>query len=257
MPSFPVPGAVLDVSETGPQDAPVALVLHGVTASRAVDAASGFTWPDAIVNHRVIGYDARGHGRSTGRAQPEDYAWPALARDLLALADHYSPDRPVDAIGSSMGAATILHAALLAPERFGRLVLAIPPTAWSTRAEQQRNYERGADLVQRHGLERYAALTRVGSPPPAMGAQWPDPDVTEELLPAILRGAAASDLPEPYELASIRQPTLVLAWVEDPGHPLTTADQLTDLLPHAQLRIAQTPQDVAGWPSLAAAFLAS
>ncbi len=36
--------------------------------------------------------------------------------------------------GSSMGCATSIYAALLAPERMKALVLVIPPTAWETRA---------------------------------------------------------------------------------------------------------------------------
>jgi len=37
---------------------------------------------------RTLRYDARGHGRPTGQALPEDYAWARLADDLLALLDH-------------------------------------------------------------------------------------------------------------------------------------------------------------------------
>lgn len=255
MPTFDAGTAQLDVSFGGHPAGPVALTLHGVTSSRANDEASGFDWPTALHAHRVVSYDARGHGRSTGRPAPEDYEWSRLAGDLIALADEYSPDAPVDAIGASMGAATILHAVLQRPDRFRRLVLVIPPTAWATREAQADSYRDGADLIERYGMARFNAVRRLTAPPPAAAPESPDPDVEESLLPSILRGAALSDLPEPYELARIDQQVLILAWIDDLGHPLSTAERLADLIPHAQIRVAQDHDDVLTWPTLADEFL--
>lgn len=255
MPIFDAGTAQLDVSLDGHPAGPVAILLHGLSSSRANDAAAGLDWSRALGAHRVVSYDARGHGRSTGRSVPEDYAWSALADDLIALADTYSPDHPVDVIGTSMGTGTILHAVLSRPDRFRRLVLALPPTAWATRAAQQDLYRDGADFVERNGMARFVAAGKLVEPPPAVPDGWPDPDVNEDVLPAILRGAALSDLPEPFELAAVSQPTLVLAWVDDPGHPLATAERLADLIPHATLRIAQDPDDLAEWPAIAGEFL--
>jgi pimeloyl-ACP methyl ester carboxylesterase len=72
----------------------------------------------------------------------------------------------------------------------------------------------------------------------------------------VLRGAAASDLPAPDELATIAQPALVLAWDGDEGHPLSTAERLAALLPRAELHVATHLRDVLGWPTQVAAFLA-
>ena len=84
---------------------PVVVALHGLSSSRgSEDAAGFFDWsPVARAGRSLVRYDARGHGRSTGRAEPDDYAWSALADDLFALLDVVSPDEPVDAIGVSMG----------------------------------------------------------------------------------------------------------------------------------------------------------
>jgi hypothetical protein len=51
-------------------------------------------------------------------------------------------------------------------------------------------------------------------------------------------------------VARIDVPTTILAWVDDPGHPLSTAESLALLLPHATLSVARTPGDVEAWPEV-------
>ncbi|NED68553.1 alpha/beta hydrolase, partial [Streptomyces sp. SID10244] len=75
------------------------------------------------------------------------------------LLDVAAPGEPVDAIGASMGAATIVYAALAEPDRFRRLVLVTPPTIWGTRRAMATERLESADLIDRHGL---AAFERVG-----------------------------------------------------------------------------------------------
>src|SRR5918912_643253 len=101
--------AALDVHDAG-EGTPVVL-LHGLTAthryvvmgSRALERSG----------HRVIAYDARGHGRSDP-AEPYDYG--ALAGDLERVLDERGIDRAVLA-GASMGAHTLVRFALANPER--------------------------------------------------------------------------------------------------------------------------------------------
>jgi len=81
-------------------------------------------------------------------------------------------------------------------------------------------------------------------------------DIPEELLPFVLRGAAASDLPAPDEIATIDRPALILAWDGDPGHPVSTAERLAGLLPRAELHVATRLRDVLNWPTQVADFLA-
>ena len=67
----------------------------------------------------VIGVDLLGHGTAPKPHDPAEYA------DLTTRIVDALPDRgPVDAIGFSMGAMTLLELAMRAPERFGRLVVA-------------------------------------------------------------------------------------------------------------------------------------
>ena len=241
-------------------DGPPFVWAHGLTSSRANEASGGlFDWTPVVDGgHRVIRYDARGHGESGGPVDPEAYRWPQLAADLLALLDELEVEH-TSAGGASMGCATLLHAAVRAPERFERLVLVIPPTAWATRADQAEQYEGSARYVEAKGK---AAWMEVASEAPraAIFADLPafpfTADIPEDLLPSVLRGAAASDLPDPDAVAGLTQPVLVLAWAGDPGHPVSTAERLVALLPDAELQVATHVRDVLGWPRQVASFLA-
>jgi len=253
-----IAGAEIASSDRG--SGPLTVYAHGLTASRAVDQRLGWMdWSPLVASgRRLIAYDARGHGASGGSPASELYTWPHLAGDLLDLLDAWGAQNPVSAIGSSMGTGTILHAALRAPERFDRLVLTAPPTAWETRAAQAGMYLTAADMVDQRGIGFFAELAGQ-APRPAVFADLaeypPTPDVPADLLPSVLRGAAASDLPDRDALRGVVQPTLILAWADDPGHPVSTAERLADLLPDARLEVAHTPADLRRWGDLAAAFL--
>jgi pimeloyl-ACP methyl ester carboxylesterase len=231
--------------------------LHGLTGSRAADDATGAfdAGPLVRAGRRVLRYDARGHGSSGGEKVESDYVWPNLAHDLLALLDTVDAEQ-VSGVGSSMGTATLLHAVLLAPDRFDRLVLTCPPTAWASRAAQSGVYRAGALFVERNGMEAFVRGMRAQPRPPVLAGSPPGPvDVDEALLPSVLRGAAASDLPAPERIAEIRTPTSVLAWDGDPGHPVSTAERLHELIPGSALYVARTPAELRTWQARSAAFL--
>ena len=256
-----VPGAALDHDvQEGDPGRPVVVALHGLTSSRAAEDATGyFGWSAVAAGGRtLVRYDARGHGRSTGRAEPADWAWTALADDLLALLDAVSPGAPVDAIGVSMGVGTILTAAVRAPGRFRRLALVIPPTAWGTRAAQAEMYGASARFVEERGL---AAFVRGAAAMPVLpiltegGWEPTPPDVAEALLPTVLRGAATADLPAPEDVAALRHETLLLPWTDDPGHPVSTSQRLAELLPHAELEVTTSAEQLRAVGARVAAFL--
>ena len=232
---------------------------HGLTSSRASEDRLPLLRWDTITDagRQVVRYDAAGHGETGGPTDPSAYEWPQLATDLLALLDQLGLER-VDVGGASMGCATTLHAAVRTPERFDRLVLVIPPTAWDTRAVQADQYRASADLAERDGKAAWLAAAAAG-PRPALLADLPPvppaADISEELLPSVLRGAAASDLPSPDEIAALEHPALILAWAGDPGHPESTAHRLDELLPNSEVRVASQLEDLFGWSAAIAAFL--
>jgi len=73
----------------------------------------------------------------------------------------------------------------------------------------------------------------------------------------VLRGAALSDLPELDRIAELPTPTLILAWKQDPSHPLSTSHALADSLSNAELHVAESFDDIRGWSSRVRAFLAA
>lgn len=251
-----LPGAELAYDVAGDRG-PLVVQLHGLTSSRRRDAQLGLDLGRALDDARVLRYDARGHGASTGDGEPSSYRWDALAGDLLALLDAVAPGERVHGVGPSMGTGTLLHAAVRDPERFASLTLVVPPTAGATRAAQAETYRRNAELVEREGTRALVALGSAAPVPPALAdAPTTSPAVVEALLPTVLRGAASTDLPDARELRRITAPTLVLAWAGDPAHPLSTADRLRDLLPGSRMVIARAPHEIMAWPAIFAEHVA-
>lgn len=98
---------------------PVVLV-HGWGGSFAT-TWQGPGWEALLqdAGRTVIGVDLLGHGSAPKPHDPEAYA------DLTTrLLEAMPSDGPVDAIGFSLGAGTLLELAARAPERFSRLVVA-------------------------------------------------------------------------------------------------------------------------------------
>ncbi|PWI16159.1 alpha/beta hydrolase [Streptomyces sp. Act143] len=99
-------GARLHVEVHGPEGAPAVVLAHGWTCSTAFWAAQ---IRDLAVDHRVVAYDQRGHGRSP--ASPACSA-DALADDLEAvLAATLAPGEKAVIAGHSMGGMTVMAAA--------------------------------------------------------------------------------------------------------------------------------------------------
>lgn len=241
---------------------------HGLLGSLAIeDRLDWFQWTTFPPNVRLVRYDARGHGQSQASHKPDDYHWRNLGQDMLAVADAVD-ERYFIAGGASMGCATALYAALQAPGRIQGLVLAIPPTAWEKRAPQRERYQRMARLG---GLLGGRLLARTASGkldellPPWMIAAEPEKiqatnaalaAMNGRTLASLLRGAALTDLPVRDALASLREiPTLILAWVDDPVHPVGSAEELHRLLPKSELYIAKDYADFKTLPQRMRRFI--
>lgn len=253
-------GTRLDYDDTG--EGPLAVYAHGAPLSREVEAGLGmFSWEpvERLPTHRFVRYDARGHGASTGRPNPADYRFDRFAKDLVALLGHLGGEAPVTGMGSSLGCATVLHAALQQPLLLDRLVLLIPPTAWETRPAQAVSCRKVADLVEQRGAEILTALTAATRVPPSLAGVpgYPPREcgVEGDLVPAVYRGLADSDLPDRDALAQLTQPALLLALADDPVHPLSTAQQLAAILPGARLHVSSDSADIATWGERIARFL--
>ena len=255
--------ARLAYSVDGDGDGTPAVVAHSFLASRHLEDTLGvFDWsPVREGGHPLVRFDARGHGESSGGTDEQEYRWPALADDLLAVLDAARPTGTVaDGIGESTGCGSLLWAVVRAPERFRRLVLVIPPTIGEERHEQAQIYMAGASLIELRGAEAWARLVDNFPPVPLLDqggwARARGVPVSLDVLPSVLRGAAQSDMPADEVLAAVQQPTLVLAWRSDPNHPDASAAHLADVLPRSEVEIAEQPDDVRGWGERVARFLA-
>lgn len=257
---FHADGATIAYQVSGSGGPPVAYA-HGVLLSRAAVRGLGIFDLEAVADgRRLLLYGQRGHGHSTGRPQPEYHTFEQAGVDLLDLLTAAGFEEPVDFAGSSLGAAAALYAVLVAPQRFRRLVLLIPPAAWEGGNRPVRQwYLDTADEIDDIGASAWRQRW-AQAPPLPIFADYPpgrfSPDVGDEVAAAALRGVAGSDLPAPAALATINQPALILAWVDDPQHPLATARELARLIPRATVRVAHTLDEVKTWTGVAKAFLA-
>ena len=241
---------------------------HGLFVSRRMERWLRLAdWTAVRRGRRFLEYDARGHGLTGGRLVSDDYVWPNLARDLLAFADILSPGDPVDFIGASMGTGTLLWSAVTAPHRFKRLVLTLPSTAWQTRPAQAVFYRELAAIAETDGKDAVIARLTGDSPPPVLAERFAEladspeappstlPDISSELLPWVIRGAADSDYPDPEAVSALAQPVLILAEAGDPSHPESTARRLHELLPQSELHIASHLPEMRAWGDRIDAFL--
>ncbi|MEP7288765.1 MAG: alpha/beta hydrolase [Chloroflexota bacterium] len=240
---------------------------HGLMGSMSLDDMTPwFKWDQLTDTINLVRYDARGHGQSEASYTPEDYHWFNLARDMLALADQVGFDQFVVG-GQSMGCATSIYAALAAPERLNGLVLMNPPTAWETRDAQSSVYDQMADLIDVKGIDFLIGLMQQQPMVPAWQLEaFPNTNTSfadylksfnPKALAQILRGAKLCNLPPREDLRVLKMPALILAWVDDPTHPLSSAEELARLLPNSRLVIGKNAAEVATWMQQIREFVTS
>lgn len=114
-------GTAIHVEVAGPERAPTIVMAHGFSLNCAM---WHYQIRDLPPQHRLVTYDARGHGRSD-KARKGDWSLEALARDMeAAIRAHGGPD-PVALLGHSMGGMTVLKFCELFPELIGTKVGAL------------------------------------------------------------------------------------------------------------------------------------
>jgi 3-oxoadipate enol-lactonase len=234
-------GVVLSGEQSG--EGPPVVLLHGLSATRRYVVMGSHALERA--GHRVIAYDARGHGRSSP-APAREYGYERLSADLARVLDAAGVDRALLA-GASMGAHTALAFVLAQPERVAALALVTPayePDRASTAAELAR-WDALAAGLREGGVEGFVAAYDLASSPPA----WRETIATvlRQRLAAHEHPEAVADALEvvprsrPFEqmadLGSISVPTLVVASRDeaDPGHPLATGERYARAIAGARL----------------------
>ncbi len=120
------------VEASAGDDAPLVIAIHGFPDSRETFAS---LVPSLVAaGRRVVVPTLRGYAPS-GLARSGRHHALGVADDVLWLADHLSPGRPVELIGHDWGALAAFNAVARAPQRFAKLVtMSVPhPAAMMSR----------------------------------------------------------------------------------------------------------------------------
>jgi pimeloyl-ACP methyl ester carboxylesterase len=237
-------------------EGPPVVLLHGLTATRRyVVMGSGALERGG---HRVIAYDARGHGRSSPAPAREAYTYDDLGADLLAVLDDRDIGRAVLA-GASMGAHTLLWAALHAPERVAGLVVITPAYDPAVQDDEARlsRWDALADGLERGGVEGFVAAYGRPNVPESWQetvlkvarqrlSEHEHPQAVADALRAVPRSRpfAAID-----DLRTISAPTAVVASSDepDPGHPQAVGEAYAAAIPEAKLVLDEPGRSPIAW----------
>jgi pimeloyl-ACP methyl ester carboxylesterase len=246
-------GVRLSAERTG-SGTPIVL-LHGLTATRRYLLMGSRALERS--GHRVIAYDARGHGHSSPAPTPEAYTYELLAGDLQVVLDRLEIERAVLA-GASMGAHTALRFALEQPDRVLALGLITPAFDPDTHGEDSYvSWDRLAQGLRAGGAEGFVDAYDLDQ----------IPERFRETVAKVLRQRmAAHDHPlavadalqavprsRPFkrwgELQSVGVPTVVIASRDeaDPTHPLAVSERYAAAIPGAKLTVEEPGSSPIAW----------
>jgi pimeloyl-ACP methyl ester carboxylesterase len=232
------------------------VLLHGLTATRRYVVMGSRALERS--GHRVVAYDARGHGHSSPAPERAAYTYEDLGLDLQAVLDARGIKRAVLA-GASMGAHTLLWLALNAPERTAGLVVITPAYDPATQEGEERlqRWDALADGLERGGVEGFIAA----SGRPDVPDEWQETvlKVTRQRLEAHDHPEAVADAlravprSRPFgqidELGSISVPTAIVASNDtvDPGHPQAVGEAYAAAIPGARLVLDDPGRSPVAW----------
>jgi pimeloyl-ACP methyl ester carboxylesterase len=220
------------------------VLLHGLTATRRYVVMGSRALERS--GHRVIAYDARGHGRSTPAPNRQAYAYELLAADLRAVLDALGIERAVLA-GASMGAHTAVRFALSHPDRVRALGLITPSydSSLSNTAAVFAGWDALARGLREGGVEGFVRAYPLAEVP----ERWrgtveqvlrqrlsahEHPHAVADALEAVPRSRPFAEF---VELSAIDVPVVVVASRDeaDPGHPLAIGERYVEAIPRARL----------------------
>lgn len=247
-------GVRLAVADDG-EGVPVVL-LHGLTATRRYVVMGSRSLERS--GHRIIAYDARGHGASTPAASPQAYGYPELADDLRAVMDGLEIERAVLA-GASMGAHTLLRFALDAPERVAGVVVITPAYEPEENDDPARlaRWDALADGLRTGGVEGFVKAYGDPGVPAAMKetvikvirqrlALHAHPAAVADALQAVPRSRPFGDV---SDLGALSMPVTVVASGDeaDPGHPQAVGEAYARAIPGAELVLDEPGRSPVAW----------
>ncbi len=256
---FTVTRGEVTLAGTDAGDGPPVVLAHGLTATRryVVMGSSAL----ARGGHRVLAYDARGHGVSSPAERPEAYRYEDLGADLEAVLDHAGAQRAVLA-GASMGAHTLVWLALQRPERVAGLVIITPAFSGTEDSDPQRlaHWDALSDGLRQGGIDGFVAAYDGGGRG-GLPERWREtvikvirqrlaahqhPDAVADALRAVPRSRPFDAL---EDLGAIAVPTVVVASNDeaDPEHPQAVGEAYADAIPDARLITDEPGRSPVAW----------
>ncbi len=239
----------LYVTDTG--SGPPVVLLHGLTATHRYVVMGSRSLERS--GHRVVAYDARGHGAS----EPgEGYGYDALTDDLRRVMDDLGIERAVLA-GASMGAHTLLRLALSDPQRVAGLVV-ITPAFHPESPPGLSRWDALAAGLRTGGVEGF--VEAYGDPGAADGfsetvlkvvrqrlAQHEHPAAVADALQQVPRSAPFDGLQALADLPDV--PAVVVGDRDepDPGHPLWVAEAYAQAIAGARLVVEDQGASPIAW----------
>ena len=225
-------------------EGPPIVLCHGITATRRYVHHGSRALERA--GHRVIAYDARGHGESDPAPAEEGYGYPRLVDDLERVIAAEVGEGPFVLAGHSMGAHTAVAYALRHPDRLTGLVLIGPTYAGETSSVSLRYWDGLADALEADGVDGFVDYIDHNQ---NIDPAWRDsvlgftrarmllhrhPEALVEALHEVPRSRPFGSL---EELGRLDLPALVVASHDDadPGHPYAAAAAYAERLPRAKL----------------------
>jgi len=237
-------------------EGPPIVLCHGLTASRRYVTHGSRVLERA--GHRVITYDARGHGESDPAPAGQSYGYPELIGDLERVVEAEVGAGRFILGGHSMGAHTAVGYALAHPERLDGLVV-IGPTYTGELTEATLAYWDGlAAALEGEGIDGFVEyLIREGT----TAETWREPVARisrermelhrdpRELARALRETPASRPFGSLADLAGLDVPALVVASHDeaDPGHPYAVAEAYAAALPRARLISEDEGQSPLAW----------
>jgi pimeloyl-ACP methyl ester carboxylesterase len=246
-------GVELWAQDTG--EGPTVILLHGLTATHRYVVMGSTALQRS--GHRVISYDARGHGRSSP-APPGEYGYEHLGSDLEAVLDALEVPHAVLA-GASMGAHTLLWLALHRPERVRGMVVITPAYMGQADDDPGRlaRWDALSDGLRNGGVDGF--LAAYGEPP--VPERWratvlkvirqrlalhEHPDAVADALRGVPRSHPFERV---QELGAISVPTVVVADDDDvdPEHPRAVGEAYARAIPGAHLVTDEPGRSPVAW----------
>jgi pimeloyl-ACP methyl ester carboxylesterase len=225
-------------------EGPPVVLCHGITATRRYVLHGSRALERA--GHRVVAYDARGHGESEPAPAADGYGYPELVGDLESVVAAEVGEGPFVLVGHSMGCHTAVSYALRRPERLAGLVAIGPVYGGEIPPEALVYWDGLAEALEAGGVDGFVEY--IG------GRQGIEPSWRETVLRftrermlqhrdlgAIVTALRQVPRSRPFgaidELEALDLPALVVASHDgaDPGHPRLVAERYAAAMPRATL----------------------